>query len=94
MSYLTYFNQNTGLSADFIPLDEQGNQIQRMYFLKALTQRQYIPIREEKNGKVYYKLYRLDKEKSTINDQILTTVAQFAEIEENFMSNEGKPFHL
>jgi hypothetical protein len=32
MSYLTYFNQNTGLSADFIPLDEQGNQIQRMYF--------------------------------------------------------------
>lgn len=92
MSYLTYFNQNTGLSADFIPLDEQGNQMQRMYFLKALTQRQYIPIREEKNGKVYYKLYRLDKEKSTINDQILTTVAQFAEIEENFMSYEGKPF--
>ncbi|MDI9874923.1 TlpA family protein disulfide reductase [Flectobacillus rivi] len=89
---MTYFNQNTGLSADFIPLDEQGNQIQRMYFLKALTQRQYIPIREEKNGKVYYKLYRLDKEKSTINDQILTTVAQFAEIEENFMSYEGKPF--
>ncbi|NBB28791.1 redoxin domain-containing protein [Cellulophaga sp. BC115SP] len=92
MSYLTYFNQNTGLSADFIPLDEQGNQMQRMYFLKALTQRQYIPIREEKNGKVYYKLYRLDKEKSTINDRILTTVAQFAEIEENFMSYEGKPF--
>ena len=92
MSYLTYFNQNTGLSTDFIPLDEQGNQIQRMYFLKALTQRQYIPIREEKNGKVYYKLYRLDKEKSTINDQILTTVAQFAEIEENFMSYEAKPF--
>lgn len=92
MSYLTYFNQNTGLSADFIPLDEQGNQMQRMYFLKALTQRQYIPIREEKNGKVYYKLYRLDKGKSTINDQILTTVAQFAEIEENFMSYEGKPF--
>jgi hypothetical protein len=34
----------------------------------------------------------LDKDKSSTNDQILTTVAQFAEIEENFMSYEGQAF--
>ncbi|MGX7686090.1 TlpA family protein disulfide reductase [Flectobacillus roseus] len=92
MSYLTYFNQNTGLSADFIPLNEQGDKISRVDFLEILSQKDYIPIREEEDGKVFYKLYRLDKDKSSTNDQILTTVAQFAEIEKNFMSYEGQAF--
>lgn len=92
ISYLTYFNQNTGLSADFIPLDEQGNEMQRIDFVKVLRKKHCIPIREEEDGKVYHKLYRLDNDKSPVNDQILTTVAQFAEIEENFMSYEGKLF--
>jgi hypothetical protein len=38
MSYLTYFNQNTGLSADFIPLDEQGDKISSG-FLESLSQK-------------------------------------------------------
>jgi hypothetical protein len=52
MSYLTYFNQNTGLSADFIPLTNRVIKY-REWILESLTQREYIPIREEEDGKVF-----------------------------------------
>jgi len=62
MQWWTYHRKNIILSSDFIPFNENSNQISKNYFLKKLTSGKFIALKLiSKDSLSYYKLFKLDK---------------------------------
>lgn len=68
-----YFKENINLSSEFIPLDMNGEEIEKDAFLKELTTGDYIPVKLS-SGDVMYQLYELGgNEDEKISDAIKNT---------------------
>jgi peroxiredoxin len=86
-SYWYYYNDNTNLSNDFIPLNESKKEIEKLNFLKQLLKGKFVPIKVLVNNKLCYQLYKIN---SKISDDIKDVVKQMAEIEIKNLMFEGK----
>ncbi len=58
-NWKTYFNENINLSSDFIPLNIEGEEVEKDEFLNSLTSGNYIPVKLT-SGEEMYQLYELD----------------------------------
>lgn len=62
MQWWTYHSKNIILSSNFIPFNENSNQISKNDFLKKLTSGKFIALKLiSKDSLTYYKLFKLDK---------------------------------
>ena len=86
-SYWYYYNENTNLSIEFIPLDESKKKINKLIFLKKLSSGKYVPIRLLVNDTLCYQLYKINPK---TNDSIKGVIKQMAEIEIRHLAYEGK----
>ncbi len=62
MQWWTYHSKNIILSSEFIPFNENSDQISKNDFLKKLTSGKFIALKLiSKDSLTYYKLFKLDK---------------------------------
>ena len=90
MEWWVYHSKNIVLSPDFIPLNENSNQISKNDFLKKLTSGTFIPLKlESKDGLLYYQLFRLD---NFADISIGQTIKRVSTKDYKYFKMEGKKF--
>ncbi|CAL2057463.1 Peroxiredoxin [Tenacibaculum sp. 190524A05c] len=81
----TYFKENINLSSDFIPLDTDGEEIEKSDFLSDLTSGSFVPLKLL-SGDQIYQLYPTDE----IDDKgILSFSKSEADVAYAYFSKEG-----
>ncbi|RAR69967.1 TlpA family protein disulfide reductase [Flavobacterium aciduliphilum] len=90
IKWLDYNSENILLSRNFIPLNEESQQIEKKTFLELLTTSAYIPlVMQATDDKLYYKLYKIQP---TADSSISATISQMAFEELTHLNMEGTVF--
>jgi len=82
-----YYQENINLSADFIPIDIDGEEVEKEFFLTELTSGDYAPVKLS-SGDEMYQLYELDENQEQIGDSIKRS----ANVAYTYFKKEGTKF--
>ncbi|CAM1343997.1 TlpA family protein disulfide reductase [Tenacibaculum amylolyticum] len=83
----SYFNEDINLSSDFIPLDMNGEEIEKDAFLKELTTGDYVPVKLA-SGDVMYQLYELGGDE---DESISDAIKDAGTVAYDYFLKEGTP---
>ncbi|NQX81193.1 MAG: TlpA family protein disulfide reductase [Flavobacteriaceae bacterium] len=89
MIFWKYTYKYTQLSADFIGLDTEMNEIPKKTFLNKLLTGNYLTMRLSSKSNIYYQLYKVDK---WVNKSIQNTIKNITKDELHHYNMEGKQF--
>lgn len=90
MSFLIYMDRKVTLYKEFTALDLSSREVSKEYFLKILSTGKYLPLKMTSNDStLYYQLYKLD---NTVDNDIKTTIKEWALQEYDYYKLEGTRF--
>ncbi|MDY0780311.1 TlpA disulfide reductase family protein [Tenacibaculum sp. IB213877] len=86
-----YYKQNIDLSTDFLPLNQEGIEIDKEQFLSFLKTGDFIPVKINDEIEIVYQLQKPD---NSVNSKILKSIKSNASLQYVYFMKEGRDFPM